>query len=63
MLAKGYLATTSMYMNYSHKDQHIEGYLEAVDETFRMLAKAIQNEEVSQLLQGPVRHSGFERLT
>jgi glutamate-1-semialdehyde aminotransferase len=63
MLAKGYLATTSMYMNYSHEDHHIDGYLEAVDETFHLLAKAIKNEEVDQLLQGPVRHSGFERLT
>ncbi|MQF67098.1 aminotransferase class III-fold pyridoxal phosphate-dependent enzyme [SAR202 cluster bacterium AD-802-F09_MRT_200m] len=62
MLARGYLASTAFYINYSHQPSHIDAYLQEVEEVFGILAKAIENEEVELLLHGPPRHSGFQRL-
>jgi len=63
MLDKGYLATTAMYASYAHKDSDISGYLEAVNESFETISKAIESNSVEKLLRGPVCHSGFKRLT
>lgn len=63
MLEKGFLATGSFYATYAHQDLHVESYLDAVEETFGVLAKAIKKEQVENLLNGPIAHSGFQRLT
>ena len=63
MLESGFLASTSFYASYAHQDHHINRYLEAVDETLALIAKAIENGEVERLLKGPVQHAGFRRLT
>lgn len=63
MLDKGFLATSSFYATYAHQDLHVESYLDAVEETFGLLAKAIKKDEVENLLNGPIAHSGFQRLT
>jgi glutamate-1-semialdehyde 2,1-aminomutase len=62
MLHKGFLATTAFYASYAHKDHHVGLYLEALDKTFALIAKAIKQSEVEKLLKGPVAHSGFSRL-
>lgn len=62
MLSRGFLASTLFYANYCHQPEHIDAYLNALEEVFGILAQAIQNEEVELLLQGPTRHSGFQRL-
>ncbi|OGN96879.1 MAG: aminotransferase class III [Chloroflexi bacterium RBG_13_51_36] len=63
MLKKGFLATNAFYSSYAHQDHHAKSYLQAVDETFSLLAKAIEKNEVEKLLKGPVAQSGFRRLT
>ena len=63
MLQKGFLATNAFYASYAHQDHHIESFLEALDETFALIAKAIKRNEVEKLLRGPMAHSGFRRLT
>jgi glutamate-1-semialdehyde 2,1-aminomutase len=63
MLDRGYLAGTSFYPTLSHTPEEAERYLENVDEVFRLLARAISEESVRQRLRGPVRHTGFQRLT
>lgn len=63
MLQKGFLATNAFYASYAHQESHVESYLSAVDETFALIAKAIERGEVEKLLDGPVAHSGFYRLT
>jgi glutamate-1-semialdehyde aminotransferase len=63
MLKKGFLATNAFYSCYAHQDHHVTSYLQAVDETFSFLARAIQKNEVEKLLKGPVAQSGFRRLT
>jgi glutamate-1-semialdehyde aminotransferase len=63
MLEKGFLATTSFYSSYAHKDEHVNKYLDAVDEVFDTLAEAITKNNPEKYLKGPVCHSGFARLT
>ena len=63
MLGKGFLATNVFYASWAHRDRYVKDYLEAVDETFALVARAIKVNEVNKLLKGPVAHSGFSRLT
>jgi glutamate-1-semialdehyde 2,1-aminomutase len=62
MLQKGYLATNAFYSCYAHTDQIIDNYLQAVDSTFALISRAVENNEIEKLLKGPVAHSGFYRL-
>ncbi len=63
MLKKGYLASSSVYVSYSHTKEIVENYLNAVDETFKFIAQGIKENNILELLEGPVAHSGFQRLT
>lgn len=63
MLEKNFLASTSVYASYAHKDRHISAYLDAMDETFSIMSKAIINGDIYSHLKGPVCHSGFKRIT
>jgi glutamate-1-semialdehyde aminotransferase len=63
MLEKGFLASTSVYTSYSHKETHIRAYIEAVDDTFSFIARSIKNGNAKKYLKGPICHVGFKRLT
>ena len=63
MLEKGFLATTAYYASFAHKNYHIEKYINAVDESFNFIRKAINEENPEKYLKGPVCHAGFRRLT
>lgn len=63
MLEQGFLATGSFYATNSHHDDHLESYLEAVEEVFGVVARALENDTISGQLKGPVAHTGFQRLT
>lgn len=63
MLEKGFLATTAFYASYAHKENHIKKYLKAVDETFHVIAKAIEEGDPSRFLKSRVCDAGFKRLT
>ncbi len=63
MLDKGFLATNAFYASLAHQDNHVESYFKAVDETFALVARAIEENKVGKLLRGPIAHSGFRRLT
>jgi glutamate-1-semialdehyde 2,1-aminomutase len=62
MLEKRFLATSGFYASYAHQPEHVESYLRAVEETFAVLAEAIEKKAVDRLLKGPVAHAGFYRL-
>jgi glutamate-1-semialdehyde 2,1-aminomutase len=62
MLEKGFLATNAFYASYAHKEKHIANYLEATDETFAFMAKAVRNGIAKKYLKGPVCHAGFRRI-
>jgi len=63
MLRKGFLATNSFYACFAHKEEHVKAYLEACDNVFELMAKAIAEENIEKYLEGPVCQSGFKRLT
>ncbi len=62
MLELGFLATNSFYAMYAHRAEHVDRYLEAVNQVFLVLAKVIREEAVEKMLKGPVAHTGFRRL-
>ena len=63
MLKRGFLAWTQFKSSYAHKDIHVEKYLIEVRDVFAEIARAIENEQVKNLLEGPVAQRGFYRLT
>lgn len=63
MLELKILATTAFYASYAHKQEFIDLYLEACDKAFSFVAEAIDSGAPDKLLNGPVCHSGFKRLT
>ena len=63
MLKRGFLANVSVYVSYAHKEYHVRACLKAVDEVFALLKKAINTKSVHILLEGPIAHIGFKRLT
>lgn len=63
MLNRGFLASKSVYVSYSHNEQYVEKYMENVNDVFGLLQKAIVEDDVNNLLKGPVAHVGFKRLT
>jgi len=63
MLKRGYLAAFSVYVSYCHTEKHVNEYLNKVDEVFGIIKQAIIQNNVKDLLEGPVAHSGFQRLT
>ncbi len=63
MLDHGLLAGSGFYPCLAHTDQHVGAYCEAADTVFGELAKAISRDNIHQHLRGPLKHSGFARLT
>lgn len=62
MLRRGYLAAKQFYASYSHTEGIVNKYLKAVDEVFGLIKGAIDKDNVEELLEGPIAHSGFQRL-
>lgn len=63
MLKRGFLASLTVYVSFAHKEAHVQKYLSAVDEVFGILSAAIREGTVKKLLEGPLAHTGFARLT
>ncbi len=63
MLKRGFLASSSVYVSYAHKEVHVKKYLSAIDEVFGLISRAIKDHQVNSLLRGPIAHQGFSRLT
>ena len=63
MLKKGYLASTVVYISYAHTNEIIDRYLEAAGEVLVKIADAMKTDTLEAMLDGPVCHSGFKRLT
>jgi glutamate-1-semialdehyde aminotransferase len=63
MLRRGFLAAGYFNPMYAHQPQHVDAYLAAVDETFAELADAMKHNDVRNRIGGPVKQSGFARLT
>lgn len=62
MLAKGYLAATSVYACTAHTPDVVDGYFDALAPVFALIAECEAGRDVLSLLNGPVCHAGFKRL-
>ena len=62
MLEKGFLTSKGFYATFAHKREHVQKYLEAVDDVFNKLHEALVNNTLTKLLKGPVVQTGFKRL-
>lgn len=63
MLGKGYLLGASVYTTYAYTDDIIQQFISDSGEVFSLISEAIKNGDISERLKGPVKHSGFKRLT
>jgi len=62
MLDEGFLAGCAIYGTMGHTDEIIEKYEVAIDKVFAKIAKDIAGGHTEQSLNGPVSHTGFQRL-
>ena len=62
MLARGFLANNVFFPTYAHKSDDVDEYLEAVEESFEVIAVAQATGEPKKFLRGPVRSPNFARL-
>lgn len=63
MLDRGFLSGSSFYPSLAHTDRHVEAFLKALDIVYQEIAVALQQGDLRQRIGGPIRHSGFTRLT
>lgn len=62
MLNRGFLASKSVYVSFSHTEENVETYLENVDRAFGTIKKALESGNIQKYLKGPVAQAGFHRL-
>lgn len=62
MLAKGYLAATSVYACTEHTPEIVDAYFDALEPLFALVKECEDGRDVMSLLKGPVCHGGFKRL-
>lgn len=62
MLAKGYLASNSLYACTEHTPEIIDGYFNALAPIFGVIRECEDGRDIHSLLKGPVCHAGFKRL-
>jgi len=62
MLAKGYLAGTSVYVCTEHTSEIVEVFFEALEPVFSIIKECEDGRDVMGLLKGPVCHDTFKRL-
>jgi glutamate-1-semialdehyde aminotransferase len=63
MLKRGYLASNLIYLSYSHNTEIIDKYCEVANEVFSIIKVAQNKGTLQSLLEGPICHTGFTRLT
>ena len=63
MLDRGFLASNLYYAMYAHTEQHCLDYLEAVDESFKEIARLQKEGNLEKALRGKPATAGFKRLT
>jgi glutamate-1-semialdehyde 2,1-aminomutase len=62
MLAKGYLAGTSVYVCTEHTEDVVKSFFEMLEPVFAQIKECEEGLDVMSLLNGPICHSGFKRL-
>jgi len=63
MLKKGFLASTNYYASIAHEDKDFDDYFNELNQVYHTISLCEKEEsDVMDLLEGPVCHSGFQRL-
>jgi glutamate-1-semialdehyde aminotransferase len=62
MLKRGVLASNVIYISLAHTNEMRQTFIKAFTEVVALLKEAIDGNKVESLLEGPVCHSGFQRL-
>lgn len=62
MLRRGFLASDRFYSTMAHTEQDVAAYLQAVGESFALIARALAERTLLSSLEGPVKMSSFKRL-
>ena len=63
MLKNGFLASTNFYSCIDHSDKYLNKYFNHLNDIYKKIDKCENHElKISNLLEGPVCHSGFDRL-
>ena len=62
MLKKGFLASNSVYVCIDHNDKIIDDYFNELDKIFKKIKECEEGQNILDLLDGPICHSGFSRL-
>ena len=63
MLDHRILAGAAFYPCLAHQPRHVAAYLAAADEVFAELANCLRDGNIAGRIGGPVKHTGFARLT
>jgi glutamate-1-semialdehyde 2,1-aminomutase len=63
LLVRGFLASDRFYPTVCHGEEQVGAYLDAVEAAFASVAEARAQGNVRERLAGPVKHTGFARLT
>lgn len=63
MLKKGYLASNLTYVSLAHTKEIADKYVGTAGKVIKNIKKAIKKGNLESMLEGPVCHSGFQRLT
>lgn len=62
MLARGFLASSSVYSMLAHTEELVGRYLDAVADVFKLVAESSREGNAQDRLNGPVKHEKFQRL-
>jgi len=63
MLRRGFLACGYFHPTLAHEPRHVDSYLAALDEVFADMAAGIAQGDLAKRIGGPVKQTGFARLT
>ena len=63
MLKLGYLASNSVYVCTEHNEDVLQGYEEALDQVFGLIAECEQGRPIDEILEGEVCNTDFRRLS
>ena len=62
MLKEGILATNAIYVCTEHSKFIVDHYFQVLEPLFKISADCEAGLSIDSLLEGPVCHSGFQRL-
>ena len=62
MLKNGFLASTGCYVCTAHTDSILNQYFDALAQVFKVIAECEDGKPIEDLLEGPICHTGFNRL-